>query len=142
MAKFDKLGWIVLAAPGAAAGALGPALGADGIHDAAELGDREIACSLVNTRPAPGDVSGQSGLVLKQKGQGPGKLRGIPKTAKEFSQRAMEIGEYVREFIKTSVVPGISLVLAVGDEFTHFEVQKSQEETLAYLLLIKIENVR
>jgi len=117
MAGFKKLGWIALVA----AGALGPALGADGIPDAAERGDRVIAGSLVNTPPAPGDVSGPSGLVPKQKGQGPGQLRGIPKTAEEFSQRTMEIGEYVREFIKTSVVPGISLALAVGDEFTHFE---------------------
>lgn len=103
MAKFDKLGWIALAAALVAAGAPGPALGADGIHDTEERGDREIVGALVNPPPAPCE------------------LRRVPKTAEEFSRRAKEIGDYVREFIKGSVVPGISLALGVGDEFTHFE---------------------
>lgn len=121
MAKIDKLGWISLSAVLMAVGMLSPALSADGIHDAAERQDRDSACSPVMAPSASGDPLGQPGLIQKQKGQREGELRGIPKTAEEFSKRVKEIGDYVREFLKTSVVPGISLALGVGDEFTHFE---------------------
>jgi serine beta-lactamase-like protein LACTB len=76
---------------------------------------------LVGMASTLGDISGQTGRIPPSQASGAKGPRGIPKTAAEFSGRVREVDEYLREFLKKSVVPGISVAMGVGDEFTHSE---------------------
>ena len=76
---------------------------------------------LVGLTLAPRRASGLEGNNPGPRRPDAEESRGIPKSALEFSQRVNEIREYIQEFLKGSVVPGISIGLAVGDEFTHLE---------------------
>jgi serine beta-lactamase-like protein LACTB len=76
---------------------------------------------LVGLTSAPRQGSGLERSIPWRQQPGAEESRGIPKTPLEFSQRVNEIREYVQGFLKESVVPGISIGLAVGDEFTHLE---------------------
>jgi len=58
------------------------------------------------------------GMIPENRHPDAAESRGIPKTASEFSERVREVDEYLRGFLKTSVVPGISVAMGVGDEFT------------------------
>ncbi len=76
---------------------------------------------LIGMAAAPRQGSGLEGNMPRHRPAGAEASRGIPKTALEFSQRVKEIKEYVQGFLKGSVVPGISIGLAIGDEITHLE---------------------
>ena len=76
---------------------------------------------LIGMASAPRQGSGLEGNMPGHQPPGAEASRGIPKTALEFSQRVQEIREFLQEFMKTSVVPGVSIAVGVGDEFTQFE---------------------
>jgi len=76
---------------------------------------------LFGLAPAPRQVSGQREATPNYSGPRAGQSRGIPGTSVEFSQRVKEIKEYIQAFAKTSVVPGISVAVQAGDEFTWSE---------------------
>jgi len=80
-----------------------------------------LLAALFGLAPAPRHVWGQQGATSEHSGPGAAPSRGIPGTSVEFSQRVKEIKEHIQGFARTSVVPGISVAVQVGDEFTWFE---------------------